>query len=185
MIREIPTAGENEIKRFWKKVNIQHGGCWNWVGYINKWGYGTFGMFGDVFLAHRVSWIICTRTSPGQLCVLHRCDNPNCVRPDHLFLGTDLDNARDKIKKGRMVLNPPSGNRHWSKRMPQKIARGERNGQAILTDIVVASIRDEYSKGGITFKEIGNRYGMDLSSVRNAIVGRTWRHVPMPNFVDR
>src|SRR4030043_361681 len=89
-------------KRFWNKVN-KTDDCWIWTAYCNKKEYGCFKFQDKSELAHRVSWIIHNGPIPNGLHVLHKCDNPPCVRPDHLFLGTDKDNANDRISKGRFV----------------------------------------------------------------------------------
>jgi hypothetical protein len=92
------------MKSFWDKVKIRSGiGCWEWQAYCNKDGYGQVGYQGTVTGAHRVSWILENGPIPDGLCVLHKCDNPSCVRPDHLFLGTRVDNSDDKVAKGRQA----------------------------------------------------------------------------------
>lgn len=94
--------------RFWSKVDTD-GDCWEWQAAKNPKGYGFFGLGrrGDGHaLAHRVAYELTTGSIPDGLCVLHKCDNPGCVRPDHLWLGTRADNNRDMIGKGR----------HWSQK---------------------------------------------------------------------
>lgn len=77
--------------------------CWIWKGGINFWGYGQMNFNGRNTGAYRVSWILHNDEIPGKLFVLHKCDNPLCVNPDHLFLGTQKDNIQDCIKKGRFI----------------------------------------------------------------------------------
>jgi len=84
--------------RFWSKVN-KTDTCWEWTGYKDR--YGIFGIEGKNLKAHRVSWEITFGPVPEGLHVLHKCDNPGCVKPDHLFLGTHTDNMRDMVVKGR------------------------------------------------------------------------------------
>ncbi len=86
--------------RFWQKVQ-KGDGCWEWQGSRNKLGYGITSLRGRAIRAHRVSWEIVNGPIPDGLLVCHRCDNPACVRPDHLFLGTQIDNLRDMRTKGR------------------------------------------------------------------------------------
>jgi hypothetical protein len=89
-------------KRFWSKVRITPG-CWVWTANkINK-GYGVVGPGGcqEYILSHRASWQLHNGEIPDGLCVLHRCDNPACVNPDHLWLGTHQHNMLDKCAKGR------------------------------------------------------------------------------------
>ncbi len=94
-------------QRFWKKIRKPDfaNGCWEWLGYLDPKGYGTFGVNNKVFKAHRYSYLIHFGPIPEKLCVCHHCDNPQCCNPDHLFLGTHNDNMQDMIKKGRSNFN--------------------------------------------------------------------------------
>lgn len=89
--------------RFWEKVRSDSPqACWEWIGRRLPFGHGHFDVaHGQPMLAHRYSWELVNGTIPDDLCVLHRCDNPPCVNPAHLFLGTRTDNNRDKSAKGR------------------------------------------------------------------------------------
>jgi hypothetical protein len=93
--------------RFWEKVNKDGpGGCWLWTGYTQRFGHGTMGR-GDgkggvkTILAHRYSWEIANGPIPAGMCLLHKCDVPACVNPEHLFIGDRIINAKDKMAKGR------------------------------------------------------------------------------------
>jgi hypothetical protein len=87
------------MERFWNKVN-KTDGCWEWTASLNQRGYGQFKFEGKMVKAHRYSITLDGRDPTGKL-VCHHCDNPKCVRPDHLFVGTDKDNMVDMVKKGR------------------------------------------------------------------------------------
>ena len=91
---------EARTARFWERVDTT-GECWLWTGHRNEDGYGTLGWQYKQYSAHRLSYEIAYGAIPPGLCVCHRCDNPPCVRPDHLFLGTQADNMRDRYRKGR------------------------------------------------------------------------------------
>ena len=88
------------MNRFWDKV-VKTDTCWLWVGSKTAQGYGRFRIGKKLFLSHRVSWNLINEEIPHELCALHTCDNPSCVNPEHLFLGTKKDNAQDKINKKR------------------------------------------------------------------------------------
>ncbi len=98
-------SNEKEIfERHVKPLSMDE--CWEWQGYININGYGQTrigGRKGKAYQAHRLSWIVHFGGIPDGLHVCHKCDNPPCVNPNHLFLGTNLDNIKDRMKKGRSV----------------------------------------------------------------------------------
>lgn len=142
--------------RFWPKVS-KTDGCWNWTASKNSWGYGTIvDDDGRTRTAHRISWRLHHGAEPTG-CVLHRCDNPACVRPDHLFLGTVQDNNADMMAKGREQ-------------------RGERSGLAVLTDERVRAMR-ALRRDGIGTREIARRFGISNGTASYAIRGITWGHV--------
>jgi hypothetical protein len=98
------------VERFWRVVNKngpiparypELGPCWVWTACLNNHGYGKVGRGHKYFIAHRLAWIYAIGAIPDKLCVLHRCDNPPCVNPKHLFLGTHQDNMDDCVSKGR------------------------------------------------------------------------------------
>lgn len=94
----------NIINRFWSKVDIKNAWeCWEWLGSKNKRGYGYFSIKRKPLYAHRYSWIIHNDIIPYKNFICHKCDNPSCVNPSHLFSGTPKDNVMDCVKKGRFV----------------------------------------------------------------------------------
>lgn len=160
---------ENKTKeRFWKKVDIQRDDeCWLWTGGKNKKGYGEFWfpLRGKHTRAHQVSWILKYGDIQDGYCVLHSCDNPSCVNPYHLFLGTNQDNVDDKMKKGRWSSTFLSGVNH-----PQ---HGERSKFHKLTETDVLEIRKLKSQG-MSLRRIGNKFGVSHGVVNNIIQGRKW-----------
>lgn len=134
-----------KIANFWEKVNKTEG-CWEWTGSKNKKGYGSFGVDGKTQKAHRVSWMLTFGELPEDD-VLHTCDNPSCVRPDHLFVGTNQDNMRDMADKGRAFMK-----------------KGELHLNAKLTDAQVEALRQEGKTG--TYMSMGAKLGVSDTHVR-------------------
>jgi predicted DNA-binding protein (UPF0251 family) len=135
-------------RRLWSEVDKTEG-CWLWTGYVRN-RYGSFQIAGRHVYAHRVSYALAFGSVPAGKHVLHRCDTPRCVRPDHLFLGSPLDNVRDMRAKGRAV-NPPT---HW----------GESHPGATLSDEQVAAIRSLRARG-IKQRDVASRFGCSQSTV--------------------
>lgn len=108
---------------------------------------------------------------PGDLKICHKCDNPPCVRPDHLFIGTMKDNQSDMSRKGRAA----SGSRHGLKLHPDRISRGEHRPLSKLTYQSVLKMRDEYARGGISYKRLGMKYGVSEMAALKAVKGKSWK----------
>lgn len=161
-----------DIERFWSKVD-KTDGCWGWAGGKNAQGYGQFYFRDSWVLAHRASWMIANGPIPKGMFVCHHCDNPQCVRPDHLFAGTNLDNVRDSVRKGRHIF----AGRHGS--------RGESNNAARLTEQIVREIRAAHA-GGETQDSICRRLGILPGHMSKIINGSLWRHVKVePDSAQR
>jgi len=146
-------------ERFWGKVKRADAtACWEWSAARTDFGYGQFWLRGTMQYAHRVAWEL-THGDPGELRVLHSCDNPCCCNPAHLFLGTLADNTRDCIEKGR-----------------RNYARGERQGQAKLTASMVRALR-AYRGRGMSLPALSRLFGVAVSTVDRVAKGLTWKHV--------
>jgi hypothetical protein len=159
--------------RFWKYVDktTHPSGCWLWTGALTSTGYGQIGMGSKTdgtrrpHKAHRVAWELSRGKIPQGMSVLHHCDNPPCVNPDHLFIGTQKDNAQDMGRKGRAAVQ-----RH------PEIIRGERNANAVLTTADVLEIRRLKAEGmGPT--AIARQLGTSYSAVQGVFYGYTWKHL--------
>lgn len=142
--------------RFAAKV-LKTDGCWEWAAHRNECGYGTFNPGRKPMLANRVCWILHFGKIPDGFCVLHKCDNPACVRPDHLFLGTHVENIADMMRKGR---NP----------------FGERSGSHKLTEQKVLAIRKDHDEG-MKRKAIALKHGTSMTNAFAIINRMTWKHI--------
>jgi hypothetical protein len=155
--------------RFWKYVQ-KGDGCWEWCGARSPDDYGLFNSGVSASRkAHRYSWFLHNGPIPPGLAVCHQCDNPPCVNPDHLFLGTVADNNADRQAKGRSrggTCGPA----------PERRARGERIGTAKLTDSTVREIRERVAAGE-SHSAIARSLGVVHTTVTNVIRRHTWHHV--------
>lgn len=149
---------EEVIARFWIKVDTS-GECWVWTASTQRRGYGQLEIKYKPVIASRVSWQIHYGDIPDGLFVLHSCDNPPCVRPEHLFLGTAADNARDMDTKQRRVNVP-----HY----------GENHGMAKLTENQVSEIRQRIAAGEMQ-KDIAADFKISRATVSAINKRRLWR----------
>jgi len=149
---------ESPAIRVWRHVS-KTAGCWLWTGGVTRHGYGRFyPSHGRYVLAHRYVWTLTRGALTPAECLLHRCDVPACVNPDHLFVGTKTDNAADRDAK-------------------QRQARGERVNNAKLTAATVAHIRSEYTGKYGQRVALMRRYSIGSSAFHSIITRQTWRHI--------
>lgn len=146
------------VHRFWRKVAIrQPDGCWEWTACRAYNGYGKFWDGVKLTSAHRAAYRIFLGEIPDGQNVLHRCDNPSCVNPLHLFLGTQSENVQDMLRKGRAAV-------------------GSKNGFAKLTEADIPMIRSQL-RGGESLTSIAKSLGVDHATIKDIKLGRTWKHV--------
>lgn len=138
-------------------------GCWLWLAALSAYRYGCIGAGKNYQMtpAHRVSWQLFRGEIPVGLNVLHKCDTPVCVNPDHLFLGTQEDNVHDMENKKRAFHK-----------------KGSACGQAKLIEADVSAIRKLGAKTGIEEDKLAEQYGVCRSSIRWILQRKSWRHVP-------
>lgn len=159
---------QSTAERFWARVD-KSGDCWVWTGPVNGSGYGSLTVRGPrrPWMAHRYAYHIAVGPIPSGLNVLHRCDNRRCVRPDHLWVGTQSDNMRDCVSKGR-------------DRPELKGQSGETNSKAKLTWVVVREIRSRIpnAKGrgpDQGMSALARELGVSHITISQIVRHRTWR----------
>jgi len=153
------TAIERYLKeraRFWTHVH-RTDGCWLWTAATNSDGYGLWHIAGKTVQAHRASYAYTKGPIPKGLHVLHSCDNPTCVNPAHLSLGTNQTNVDDSVSKGRNC-------------------RGTRNGNSKLTEDQVRQIRARYAAGE-SYPDLGIAFGVTSVLIGQIVRNKIWKHV--------
>lgn len=146
-------------ERFWERVDTS-GDCWLWTGTGRGNGYGGLSVNGKNRSAHRIAWELTNGAIPDGLFVCHRCDNPACVRPEHLFLGTPRANIQDMMAKGRARFgDAPPG-----------------KGRATLTPESVREVR-RLATQGQSQRALARRYGVRSSAIYKLLHGITWKNL--------
>lgn len=167
--RPIDVSEAKRRENLFRNHFIQRGpsDCWNWTGAGtrpagNKHRRGLFALAGVLFQAPRVAWALAHGADPGILFVCHTCDNPLCVNPAHLFLGTALDNQRDMQAKNRDRKDSPSG---------------ERNGRSRVTADQVREIRRRYASGEATQLAMAVEYNITKDQISRIINRKSWKNL--------
>lgn len=175
-------------KTFWESMAI--GGpdeCWPWLKASRK-GYGRLHYKGRRNqVATRIAWEL-THGHPGELCVLHSCDNPPCCNPRHLFLGTKTQNVEDRDSKGRTASGANSGRytkpertargeRHGTKTKPECVKKGEAQAKAKLTNGDVLELRRLRLETTLTHFQLATRFNISVSTVWRVLSRRGWSHI--------
>ena len=178
----VPMARREFADRFWDKVDktTTPDGCWEWVGSRTRKGYGLVAMsrYGTSQYAHRIAWMLFNGDiprceDPRGFFVCHHCDNPPCIRPDHLFLGTNLDNMKDMYAKGRGAVQ--TGKVTSPFKNPEYDRSGEGNGRHRLNKEQVLEIRAGSANGGRSYvRNMAVKYGVSKATIRHVTSGYTW-----------
>lgn len=151
---------DKDRARFWAKVDIRSANeCWPWTASVRRKdeGYGAFSLRGKHRPASRVAYAIAYGDIPAGMVVCHKCDNPPCCNPNHLFIGTPQDNDADRVAKGRQAM-------------------GSRNGVAVLDEHKVLCIRRMHSRLGASTKELARIFSVSYFTVWD-VLNRSWKHV--------
>jgi len=148
---------EREVQRFWESIaKAEPDTCWNWVARGASNGYGRPTIRGQKWLSHRMAFFLVNGVDPGDLCVLHQCDNRRCCNPKHLALGTRADNSAQAVAHSIAWANrhKNSAERHW-------------NFKLSFAD--VQAIRQRYAQGGTSYKKLGKEFGIAHSYVKRLV----------------
>ena len=148
------------LERFEEKYKVAENGCWEWTAQLDNKGYGRFGIAtSKSLLAHRWAYDHFVGPIPEGFFVCHKCDNPVCVNPEHLFVGTAQDNSDDMVSK----------NRNW-------MSVGEKNHNAVLTENDVIAMRALHSEG-VSMTRLAKQFSVSRGTAQNVINRKTWKHV--------
>jgi hypothetical protein len=153
-------------QRFWEKVDTSlgygpNGDCWKWTGVLNNMGYGQLLINGRMKYSHRYSYQLRYGSFPDAMRVLHKCDNPRCCNPEHLFLGTQMDNVHDMMAKGRQNYVIPIGSKH---------------GGSKLNEVEVIKIRRRYELGERQV-DIARDYNVNKTTINVIVHRKKWKHI--------
>ena len=148
------------MKRFFDKIMYEpNTGCWLWTAATNKCNYGLFRFGNRMIGAHRFSYLLHKGEIPQNMCVLHTCDVPQCVNPDHLFLGTHDENMKDMAKKGRASTVAKT--------------KGITHGMCKLTENQIVEIRNDSRK----LREIAKDYNISTQQISRIRNNKLWKHI--------
>lgn len=148
-----PYVAPTPEERFWEKVIKTHNGCWEWQGAKgNKTAHGRFKVNGSLVGAHRYSYELAHGEIPDGAYICHKCDNPACVNPDHLYAGTPRDNVLDMLRR-------------------------DRSTNVLLTKNKVKEIRQRYANGGITQKKLASVYNVSEHTISSVVNRITWNWI--------
>ena len=170
-------TGKSVEDKFWSFV-IKTNTCWQWTGNLVGMGYGSITTWHKGkckgHRAHRVSWMLHFGEIPKGLNVLHKCDNPACTNPEHLWLGTHAENVADKVKKHRQARRDT----HGSKTMPHKIRRGIDHWMARLSIDDIIKIRNTDTSIRGTRTALAKQFKVSKTQIMRILARTSWKSIP-------
>ena len=155
-----PSKRDEWIIRFLRQVDDSSSptGCWTWLGATDAKGYGSMGISGQTWAAHRLSYALHNSDLPPDAFICHHCDNPPCVNPAHIYAGTPADNVRDMVSRGRNVAHG-----------------GELCGKSRLTTATVQSVRADYATGTFRQVDLRDKYGISQPHISSIVRREVWK----------
>lgn len=156
-----------------KSEPVPWSGCRIWTAGVDADGYGQTWFKGKNVRAHRMSWILNVGPIPAGMCVMHQCDEPSCVNPAHLRLGTNAENTADKMRKGRHRV--AAGDSHYMRRNPL-LRSGDKAAGARIKEHDVIALRERAARGERQ-KDLAKEFGITRSAVSAIVVRRNWKHL--------
>ena len=156
--------------RFLANIEKEDAGCWIWTGSKTPSGYGRIFVKGVTWRAHRLAYKLFNGPLHDELCVCHKCDNPLCVNPGHLWLGTHAENIQDRHVKGRTAVGRAISNTN-------KLSEKEVLAMRSLWEKKGARLKPG-ARGGFNYSELGRRFGVSSTMARNIILRKSWKHLP-------
>jgi hypothetical protein len=185
-----PCSAPIDAPRFFPLIE-KGSGCWVWRGRTDRWGYGRFhsrALKRDIAATRFWFYLQTGELLPPTTFVCHHCDNPTCVRPDHLFLGTHQDNMRDMARKGRSYKGGPARaprlgrvGKSLSPRLPDLAHHNAPNAK--ITECLVVEIANRYAANPMPLIKLGSEFGLARRTLREILSGRSWKHVSRPIFI--
>jgi hypothetical protein len=172
ILPELPPQALNRFYNSFEKLSSDE--CWEWKRTFFSTGYGMFHYMRKNRGAHRIAYFLHYKVDPADKCVCHKCDNPKCVNPYHLFIGTPADNWCDARKKGKI----PRGSNHYSRQKPELLASGSESPHAKLTEQDVINIRREYVPRRVSAAKLAEKYGVSSTAIHYIVSYQNWKHIP-------
>lgn len=174
-----PEFTTDEVKKFWERVDTSGGddACWTWTGAVSRYAYGLLFIRKRYIRAHRVSYALHHGPIPDGYVIAHKCDNPSCVNPKHLWACTQMENIQDRNRKGRQDHGPNAP--QWTPPEPRGRIRGERAPRSRLTEEQVREIRRLYKKGvrGHGYSSLAKKFGVHDYAIEMIVKRESWTHI--------